>query len=139
MNILSSNALVKKIKRLLPLVIRNRLPHAAEVVSINSKEALVLNRSYRRKNRPANVLSFHYGKDYGEILVCPEVIRREAKAQGNTYKYQMTWMILHGMLHLAGIHHENLQQSSRLAGHIEPELLKKLTGKKSKIKYQKSK
>ena len=53
---------------------------------------------------------------YGEIIVCPSIVRAEAKAQRHTYQYQMTWMIVHGMIHLSGLHHE---QSEKLAEQIE--------------------
>ena len=86
-----------------------------------------LNCSRRRdKNNPANVLSFRYGSDYGEILVCPEVIRKEAEKQGNSSYYQMTWMILHGMLHLGGMHHEESGDIAKKTERIEKEILSKI-------------
>lgn len=100
----------------LPRYLKRRLPKDIVLISINSVESRKLNRLYRYKNKAANVLSFRYSPDYGEILVCPEIIRKEAKSQGNSYKYQMTWMIMHGMLHLAGIHHE---KSRVIAGGVE--------------------
>ena len=86
----------------------------------------LLNRVYLKKGKLANVLSFRYGLDYGEILVCPEVIRREAKEQGNTYKYQMTWMILHGILHLAELHHEESKRVAQRVEALEKRVLHKL-------------
>jgi len=93
------------------------------VKEITPKQALRLNLAYRKKRKPANVLSFRYGPHYGEILVCPEVIRHDAKMQGNSYKYQMTWMILHGMLHLGGLHHEKSHGAELKSGKIEREVL----------------
>ena len=95
--------------KLLPISLKNKLPHKIIVAEVDKRESQRLNRKYRRKDKPTNVLSFRYSPEYGEIIVCPVVIRKEAKEQGNTYKYQMTWMILHGILHLAGIHHEGLR------------------------------
>lgn len=94
------------------------------------KESRRLNHIYRGKDKATNILSFRYSKDYGEILVCPEVIRREAKAQGNTYKYQVTWMILHGMLHLAGLHHEKSLKTAKRVERIERDVPAKLGYKK---------
>ena len=103
---LKMDTIIKTIKKLLPKAVIKKLPKEIIVKEVSKGESREINRKYRHKNKPANVLSFCYGKDYGEILVCPEVIRKEAKEQDNSYKYQMTWMILHGMLHLGGMHHE---------------------------------
>lgn len=152
-----------KVVKALPLVVRKRLPREVEVIEISRREAKRLNQKYRRKNKPANVLSFRYGScigiskflrksataasdaapakrglrgsaicakrrcpDYGEILVCPEVVRREAREQGNTYKYQMTWMIIHGILHLAELHHERSKKAARRVELLERQILNKL-------------
>ena len=85
-----------------------------------------MNREYREKDKPTNVLSFFYSKEYGEILVCPEIIVREAKEQGNTQEFQMTWMIVHGMLHLAGVHHEKSARAEKEVEKMERKILKKL-------------
>lgn len=123
------SSLILKIQRVLVKLvsasIRTRLPPDISVVLLTEKESRALNRRYRNNNKPTNVLSFRYNVEYGEILVCPEVIRREAKKQGNSFKYQMTWMILHGMLHLAGLHHEKSKQEAEKAEKTEDQVLKK--------------
>lgn len=116
---------IKKIRRAMGIRIK-KLPRDIAVVSISSIVSKRLNLIYREENRSTNVLSFRYGKEYGEILVCPEVVRKEAKAQKNSYEHQMTWMILHGMLHLAGLHHESSKASARLAEKLEGKILRKL-------------
>ncbi|KKU04519.1 MAG: putative rRNA maturation factor [Parcubacteria group bacterium GW2011_GWA2_45_30] len=112
--------------KLLPISLRNKLPHKIVVAEVDKRESQRLNRKYRRKDKPTNVLSFRYGSEYGEIIVCPVVIRKEAKEQGNTYKYQMTWMILHGILHLVGIHHEKSKKMAERIGGLERQILHKL-------------
>ncbi len=118
----------KKIVNSLPLYLQKRLPKKIKVVAIKDKESRRLNRVYRDKDKTANVLSFRYVPDYGEILVCPRVIRREAKEQGNTYRYQFAWMILHGMIHLAGMHHEGSKVLERRMTSLEEKVLAKLFG-----------
>lgn len=112
----------------LPASLRNKLPESIGVIEISQRESRRLNLIYRKKNQPANVLSFRYGPDYGEILVCPEVIKKEAKKQGHTFVYQLTWMVLHGMIHLGDLHHENSPQVSAKAGRIEKRTLDKIFG-----------
>lgn len=117
--------------KLVPSSIRIRLPRDIYAVLLTSKESQFFNRRHRNKDKPANVLSLRYNADYGEILVCTEVIRREAKKQGNSFKYQMTWMILHGMLHLAGIHHESSRIMAERVEKLEHSILAKVIGKKA--------
>lgn len=115
--------LIKNIKKLLPKSVAKKLPKEIVIKEISAQESRKINRKYRRKNKPTNVLSFRYGKDYGEILVCPAIIRKEAKRQGNIYKYQMTWLILHGMLHLGGIHHEFSAKDRNRSESLERKIL----------------
>mgnify|MGYP001563709586 FL=1 len=121
-------SLVKKIVKLLPAGLRKELPAEIKLVGIIATESRRLNKIYRGKNRPANVLSFYYNRDYGEILLCSEVIKKEAKDQGNSYKYQFTWIVLHGILHLAGMHHEKSAASAIRTAKLEKNILFKISG-----------
>ncbi|MBI2640795.1 MAG: rRNA maturation RNase YbeY [Candidatus Sungbacteria bacterium] len=118
----------KEIVNVLPSRLREKLPKNIKVVEVSRQEVRRLNHIYRQKNKPTNVLSFRHGSDYGEILVCPAVVRREAKEQGNTYQYQMTWMILHGMLHLAGMHHERSRVMAAKIERLEQKILRQTLG-----------
>lgn len=126
------------LRRLLPRTLSKKLPREVKIIKASAQKSRELNRKYRKKNKPVNVLSFRYGPEYGEILVCPEIIRREAKKQGNTRKYQMTWMIIHGMLHLAGLHHEKSRVATKRFSILENRLLKQVASQ-MKIKNPKSK
>ncbi len=114
-------------RRFLPKNLGKKLPRKIKIVEVPVKEAKKLNFIYRERNKPANVLSFFYNSDYGEILVCPAIVRQEAQKQGHSFKYQMTWMILHGMIHLAGFHHEKSGKAAALVFQIEQKMLKKLS------------
>lgn len=120
------NELVLKIKRLLPRSLAISLPRKIKVIFVSPNESEELNLKYRKINKPTNVLSFKYDLNYGEILLCPEVIKREAKKLENSYKYQMTWMILHGMMHLGGMHHEKSEALAKKAERLENKILKKV-------------
>lgn len=128
--------IAKRIRKIMPAYLRLHLPKEIAVVAVTPRESQKLNRKYRKKNKPANVLSFRYGpdasfrdprarEDYGEILVCTAVIRREAKRHGNAYNVQLTRMIIHGMIHLAGIHHERSGREEKRTKMIEERVLKK--------------
>ena len=119
---------MRKIRSALPAALGRKLPRQIEIVPIREPEARRLNRRYRARRRAANVLSFRYGSDYGEILVCPQVIRRDAASTGNTYSYQLTWMVLHGMIHLAGLHHEKSAALARRTQKMESGIMQKFFG-----------
>ena len=110
----------------LPQAIQKGLPADIAVVEVSEKESWRLNRAYRGKDKPADVLSFRYDPEYGEIIICPGVIRREAKIQKHSFEYQLAWMIVHGIIHLAGLHHEASIVSARRAERIEQRILDKL-------------
>ena len=124
-NLSFSKDVVKHLSR----VVQKKLPADVVIVAVSEKESWRLNRMYRQKDKPTNVLSFFYGKEYGEIIVCPTVIRREAKAQGNSFAYQMTWMIVHGMIHLSGVHHEASASKAKRFEKIEQRVLKSIAAR----------
>lgn len=110
----------------MPLALKKRLPKEIAVISLSPAKSRATNKRYRKKDKPTNVLSFRYSDEYGEILLCPAVIRREAREQGNTFDYQMTWMIVHGMLHLSGLHHETSAAREKKFVRVERSVLDKI-------------
>jgi probable rRNA maturation factor len=64
-----------------------------------------LNRQFRRKDKPTDVLSFP-GPHGGDIAICAEIARSNALRLGHGVADEMKVLILHGMLHLAGHDHE---------------------------------
>ena len=59
-----------------PMTIRKKLPREIVVVFVGEDASRRLNRAYRKKNVPTNVLSFPFSKTRGEILLCPSVIKK---------------------------------------------------------------
>jgi probable rRNA maturation factor len=82
---------------------------------VNPGEMRVLNRDYRGKDTPTNVLSFPAGlvaglpsdepAPLGDIVVCAAVVRDEAGIQGKPIADHWAHMIVHGALHLLGFDH----------------------------------
>jgi probable rRNA maturation factor len=70
----------------------------------------VLNRGWRGKDKPTNVLSFpsafQAGGALGDIVVAFETVAAEAEAGGLTLADHLTHLIVHGILHLVGHDHE---------------------------------
>lgn len=67
-----------------------------------------LNRRYRKKDRPTDVLSFAYGEKeglLGEVIICREVARKNAPLFGNSYRRELKRLVVHGVLHVLGYDH----------------------------------
>ena len=85
-----------------------------------------LNSEFREQDKPTNVLSFPAGEieglpsdadvPLGDIVVCAEVVRSEAKEQGKTAQAHWAHMVVHGTLHLLGFDHENDSDAARMEG-----------------------
>ena len=64
-----------------------------------------LNRRFRGKNRPTNILSFFLSPKSGELVIHAKTAKKEAPRFGRTYKKFLGLLIIHGMLHLKGFEH----------------------------------
>jgi probable rRNA maturation factor len=80
-----------------------------------------LNRRYRGRDCATNVLSFPAaaqphaaGAVLGDIVICPEVLLREARAQRKPARAHWTHLVVHGVLHLIGHDHEQAAQARRM-------------------------
>jgi probable rRNA maturation factor len=104
---------------------------------VGAAESRVLNRTWRGKDKPTNVLSFpgmcpglgawgsgQKGKkklsslaqapspkpqlfEFGDLAICAPIVAREARAQGKDPRAHWAHMVVHGVLHLLGYDHEN--------------------------------
>ena len=84
------------------------VPRAGELSLVLSDDAQVrvLNRDYRGKDVPTNVLSFlQTGPLLGDIILARETVAREALEKGVTFEAHVTHLIIHGWLHLQGFDH----------------------------------
>lgn len=79
--------------------------YSLSIAFIEEKESRAINKKYRRKNKPTNILSFPLHKNEGEIVMCPTVIKKEAKNFGKTFSQLLGFLVIHGMLHLKGLEH----------------------------------
>ncbi len=82
------------------------------LVFIDSKKSQELNHTYRKKNKPANVLSFPLSKKEGEIFVCPSVAKKQARDYGKTLQEFVFFLVIHGMLHLKGMAHGRIMEKA---------------------------
>ena len=74
------------------------------------REMRALNRRFRRKNKPTDVLSFPASPDLngyaGDLAISLDIARANARRYGHSLAKEVKILILHGLLHLAGYDHE---------------------------------
>lgn len=86
-----------------------------------------LNKTYRKKNKPTDVLSFNYGDDSemaGEIYISVPTAHRQAKELGHSFGSELNKLFVHGILHLHGYDHET-DQDYKIMHEIECQVLGK--------------
>ena len=83
---------------------------------VGKEEIKKLNKKFRNKNKPTDVLSFNLNDEncLGEIVICPEIVRENAKKYGVTIKYETMKMFVHGILHLLGYDHEKSKEEAEI-------------------------
>lgn len=104
------------------------------ILSTNEKMR-ELNRQYRSIDKTTNVLSFGYletsseetipaeDKNYmGDIFICRSEVRTQAKKLGVTEQQEFARLFVHGLLHLAGIHHDDEIEAKKMES-LEDEII----------------
>ena len=99
---------------------------------VDETESRQLNRTYRGKDRPTNVLSFPFEAPpevpvplLGDLVICAPVVAREAREQGKALQAHWAHMVIHGLLHLLGYDHETEEEAQSMESR-ERELLARL-------------
>jgi len=107
--------------------------HAELTVRIvDEAEITELNRTYRGRSGPTNVLSFPYDglpgvvlPLLGDVVVCAPVVAREARQQGKPPEAHWAHMVVHGTLHLLGYDHGDEAGARTMEG-LEKDILSRL-------------
>jgi probable rRNA maturation factor len=81
--------------------------YSLSIALISAKKSREINKKYRKKDKPTNILSFAFHKNEGEILLCPSIIKKEVKKFGRNYEELAGFLVIHGMLHLKGYEHSS--------------------------------
>jgi probable rRNA maturation factor len=96
---------------------------------VDEAEITALNRQYRGKDGPTNVLSFPYEEIpgiaadlLGDVVICAPVVAAESVAQDKPLEAHWAHMVIHGVLHLLGYDHHKEGEASRMES-TEVELL----------------
>jgi probable rRNA maturation factor len=106
---------------------------SASLLLANDAEVHALNREWRGKDKPTNVLSFPMLKReellaltpggppemLGDIALALETCTREAADKGISLEHHVTHLLIHGLLHLAGYDHETSPDDARAMERLE--------------------
>lgn len=80
------------------------------IAYVGEKTSKDLNFKFRNKNKSTNILSFTLSESSGELVICPMVLKREAKNFNKTPKKFLGFLVIHGMLHLKGLEHGSIME-----------------------------
>ena len=109
--------------------------HQLNLSFVSSEEMKLLNKTYRNKDKPTNVLSFEMPKNFpvgdektliGEIALCEEIIYEESKKYKKIFENRLKHMIIHGLLHLIGFDHVKKEEENKMEN-IEKKIMKSIS------------
>ena len=94
------------------------------VVFVGPEKMQELNREHRGKDSVTDVLSFECCKDpemkgkieiepLGEVVICPSYVEEQAKLNENIFQKELSFVLIHGILHLLGYDHEKGEEEAR--------------------------
>ncbi|HEX4948563.1 MAG TPA: rRNA maturation RNase YbeY [Blastocatellia bacterium] len=108
---------------------------AATITFIRDAAMRQLNRDYRQIDQPTDVLAFAYHEgmsdnepdhnaDFlGDVVISVETAARYAREQNISFETEINWLVIHGLLHLAGYDHETDEgEMRRLERRLRKEL-----------------
>jgi probable rRNA maturation factor len=99
---------------------------------VDKQEIQQLNKDYRHKDKTTNVLSFPSDLPIeidesilGDVVICIDVVIKEAQAQNKRFEDHLTHMAIHGALHLLGYDHIEEEDAVKMES-LEVKILEKL-------------
>ena len=110
----------------------NKKNHELVIRIVDTKEITKLNKKYRKKNKPTNIISFPFDPPprmktnfLGDLVICAPIVKQEAKLQHKTIAACFAHLVTHGVLHLLGYDHKKNQDAKKMEA-LEIKHLKKL-------------
>lgn len=108
------------------------MPTEMTIRVVDTEESRELNRTYRDKDKPTNVLSFPFEVPddvelalLGDLVICAPVVAQESQEQDKTSRAHWAHMVVHGTLHLLGFDHIEADEAAEMET-LEVQILGKL-------------
>ena len=127
---------LSKIKKSCGLILKalKKENESLSLLLVNDRAIQKLNHTYRKINKPTNVLSFPMGdspvdpeiKILGDIVISLETAEGQAKSLGHSLEREVVFLIVHGILHLSGWDHERSPQEAKKMYQKQREILNRL-------------
>ena len=112
----------------------NRGTQTVSLAFVGKEEIRRLNKKFRKKNKPTDVLAFGENSKFqipnsksgylGEIIICPDVVKENAKKYGVSAKSETLKVFVHGILHLCGYDHEKSEKEAEIMSKKQEKYLK---------------
>jgi len=110
----------------------DKAPFELTIRLVDINESQQLNSQYRGKDKPTNVLSFPFEVPdgielnlLGDLVICIDVMKSEAKSQNKILFDHWAHLVIHGCLHLVGFEHIN-DSDALIMESLEIKILAKL-------------
>ncbi|MBA3732847.1 rRNA maturation RNase YbeY [Patescibacteria group bacterium] len=88
--------------------------YVLSLVFVGTGESKKLNKSYRNKDKPTNILSFPLDKKNGEIFITLSVAKKEAKNFDRKIDNFVAFLFIHGLMHLKGFDHGSTMERAEI-------------------------
>jgi probable rRNA maturation factor len=114
----------KKLEKIAKIISKRfKLSGELTLIFLDPGPAKKINGYFRKKNYATDILSFPGdGKTLGELVICPQVIKKQAKEHSLTFEQELAYMFLHGVLHLLGHDHEKSKSAAKKMFKIQDEV-----------------
>lgn len=94
----------------------NRGRENLSIAFVGSEEIKKLNQKYRKSDKATDVLSFekvsNFKEESAEVIICPQVVRKNAVDSKMTLKKELAKVLIHGILHILGYDHEKSEKEA---------------------------
>lgn len=101
------------------------------IAFVEPKAGRQLNLEFRKRDYATDVLSFEplEPDSLGELVICPQVISRQAREHGLLVREELGYMVLHGVLHLLGFDHEKSKREAKRMFDLQDRIFQRLLDK----------
>lgn len=120
-----TTAFVEQLYRAAGRVVKIPTSYHLSVAIVSNKAIQQMNRIYRKKDYPTDVLSFRYSADSAEVILSAQKIKEQANEYGHSQKMEAAFLLVHGLLHTLGWDHERSAKEAKEMRALEVTILQK--------------
>jgi len=82
------------------------------LIFVSEKKIKDLNKTFRKKDSPTDILSFPIDKNLGEVFICEKIAKKKSKEFDREYNNFIAFLFIHGCVHLLGHDHGNKMEKT---------------------------